>query len=341
MYENRGDGTFADVSLVAGLDQAFGPALGVVAADFNADGWLDLFVANDGADNQLWLNIEGRPLRDVAVVAGTAVNVAGQAEASMGVNAADFDADGDDDLFITHLADETNTLYTNNGLGIFTDETRATGLGLPSQPYTGFGTAAIDYDNDGDVDLFVAIGGVKVVQELADAGVEWPYGQKNLLFENVGQGRFEDVSPADAVFDAQEVSRGTAYGDIDNDGDTDLVVFNSNGPLRLIRNDIGDGNEWIGLRLLDARAGRDALGARVELLRADGVVLSRRVHTDGSYVSAHDPRVIFGLGESGGFDVLRVTWLDGSAEEWTNLDVGRYHTLVRGSGSSVGTATRR
>ena len=334
VYQNKGDSTFEDVSLQAGLDAAFGPALGVVAADFNADGWLDVFVANDGAENQLWINSEGQGFRDVAALSGTALNAAGRAEASMGVNAADFDGDGDDDLFITHLADETNTFYANNGLGVFRDETSARALGLVSQPYTGFGTAAFDFDNDGDLDLFVANGDVKVVQELVDLGVTFPYGQKNLLLENVGQGRFEDVSPASPAFETKDVSRGTAYGDIDNDGDTDLVVFNSNGPLQLLRNDIADGSEWIGLRIVDGPGGRDALGARVELLRDDGVVLSRRVHTDGGYVSAHDPRVIFGLGGDG-YRALRVTWLDGSTEEWADLEVGRYHTLVRGSGVPI------
>ncbi len=335
LLRNRGDGTFEDVTLRMGLAQAYGAALGVVVADLNEDGWPDLYVANDGMENQMWINQAGRRFENRAVEAGTAVNMSGAAEASMGVAAEDFDGDGDDDLFMTHLNGETNTLYVNVGQGLFEDRSRRSGLGQASWSYTAFGLAAFDYDRDGWLDLFVANGEVRILPEQAERGDPLPLKQRNQLFHNLGDGRFEEIQDwGGALSDLEEVSRGVALGDVDNDGATDVLLFNNNGPARLLRNEAGGDTAWIGLRLLD-ETGRDALGARAALLRADGTALWRRSHTDGSYCSSHDPRVLFGLGRDPAYEQIRIIWPDGAEEAWTGLPTGAYHTLTKGQGRRI------
>lgn len=340
LFRNRGDGTFEDVSLAMGLTQAFGPALGVVTADFNLDGWPDIYVTNDGQENQLWINQSGQRFENQALLAGVAVNGAGMAEASMGVTAADFDQDGDQDLFMTHLFGETNTLYVNNGDALFEDRTRAMGLDVSSRIFTSFGIAPLDYDNDGWLDLYIANGEVKIIPEQAEHDEALPLRQTNQLFRNVGQGRFSDVTPTgNTLFDRAEVSRGVAYGDVDNDGDIDVVLFNNNGPAHLLRNEVGQRRPWLGLHLVHKASQQDALGARVELIRLDGSSLWRRVHVDGSYASAHDSRVVFGLGRAAAYDAVRVYWPSGNVEAWTGLAVNRYHRLIEGEGVQVNEGT--
>ena len=332
LLRNRGDGTFEDVTLRMGMARTYGAGLGVVVADFNGDGWPDIYVANDGMENQLWINQAGERFENQAVVSGTALNMQGAPEASMGVVAADFDSDGDEDLFMTHLNGETNTFYANLGQGLFEDRSRRAGLGQASWPYTAFGTGAFDYDLDGWLDLFIANGEVRIIPAQADQGDALPLRQPNQLFHNLGDGRFEEVKDWGGDHtDRAEVSRGVAFGDVDNDGDTDVLLFNNNGPARLLRNEVGQGAHWIGLRLVD-EAGRDVLGARAALLRADGTTLWRHSHTDGSYCSAHDPRVLFGLGQNPTYEQIRIVWPDGAEEEWTGLEPGAYHTLTKGRG---------
>ncbi|HMB54350.1 MAG TPA: VCBS repeat-containing protein, partial [Thermoanaerobaculia bacterium] len=216
LFENRGDGTFRDVTAERGLTGGFGPALGVVAADFDGDGWIDLYVANDQRPNNLWLNQGDGTLRDEALLAGAAMNAEGKAEASMGVDGGDFDGDGDLDLFMAHLVTETNTLYVNEGGGLFTDRSVEMGLAQPSKRFTGFGTSWLDYDNDGDLDLLVVNGEVDVIDELHRAGDPFPYEQPNQLFENLGDGRYREVTAeAGAPFQLSEVSRGALFGDLD------------------------------------------------------------------------------------------------------------------------------
>ena len=339
LWRNRGDGTFEDVSVAAGIAAEFGGALGVIAADFNLDGWPDVYVANDQLANQLWISRGRGPdgaVRFVneAVLAGVAVNMDGAAEASMGVDAADFDGDGDEDIFLTHLDRETNTLYINEGDGWFSDKTLTSGLGAPSVAFTSFGTAWLDFDNDGWLDLVIANGAVKMIAELALADDPFPLHQTNQLFRNLGGGRFEDLSrSAGPAFELSEVSRGAAFGDLDNDGDTDVVIANNNGPARLLRNEIGSGNAWIGLRLLDPAVKRDAVGARVAVT-AGGRVLWRRVRADGSYAAANDPRVLVGLGAATKVEGVLVVWPDGSRETWSGLPVGAYSTLEKGRGTA-------
>ena len=335
LFHNRGDGTFEDVTTSARVDRGFGPALGIIAADFNGDGWQDIYVANDAAANQLWINRKDGTFVDDALLAGVAVNMEGAEEASMGVDAADFDGDGDEDLFMTHLEGETNTIYVNDGNGWFEDRSLATDLGAASKPFTAFGTAWLDYDNDGWLDLLVANGGVNSNPALVRAGDKYPLHQTNQLFANLGNGRFREVTAeAGKVFEQSEVSRGAAFGDIDNDGDPDVVVTNNNGPARLLINNIGNRNHWLGLELLDSD-GRTALGARVAVHRSKGPVLWRRVRTDGSYASSNDPRVLVGLGDSGQIDRLIVYWPDGSVEQWREITLDGYTTLRQGTGSRV------
>jgi hypothetical protein len=290
-------------------------------------------VANDGVPNQLWVNQGDGSFQNEALLAGTAVNMEGKPEASMGVDAADFDGDGDDDLFMTHIQGETNTIYVNDGQGWFEDRTLAAGLGAPSKQFTAFGTVWLDYDNDGWLDLFVANGEVRIVPILMRQGEKYPLHQPNQLFRNRGEGRFEEVTGrAGRVFELSEVSRGAALGDVDNDGDGDILLVNNNGPVRLLLNQIGNRKPWLGLRLVDEH-GRDALGARVEVVTDAGRRLWRRVRTEGSYLSANDPRVLVGLGDAQGVKAVRVHWPDGTREDWSDLAMDRYHRLQQGAGT--------
>ena len=327
LLHNKGDGTFEDVTIRAGVDKEFGHGLGVVSADLNDDRWIDIYVANDGDPNQLWINQKDGTFKNEALLAGAAVNRDGKAEAGMGLDAGDFDGNGTDDIFITHLMEETNTLFTNLGDGVFENRTRETGLGMPGRRFTGFGTLFFDYDNDSWLDLLVVNGAVQLLPELVKKGDPFPLGQPNQLFRNTGNGRFvEIVDQAGPGFQALEVSRGAAFGDIDNDGDTDILVTNNNGPVRLLLNQLGNRNHWLGLRVVD-RSGRDALGAQVDIVVKKNHVLRRRVRTDGSYLSANDPRVLVGLGNVTQVESVRVRWPDGSVGEWKAPSVDRYITL--------------
>ncbi|HSR53645.1 MAG TPA: CRTAC1 family protein [Acidobacteriota bacterium] len=332
LFRNKGDGTFEDVTSTAGISQAFGAGLGVVTADLNGDGWIDIYVANDGDPNQLWINQKDGTFLDEALLAGVALNATGKAEAGMGVDVSDFDGDGDLDIFVTHLMEESNTLYINRGQGFFEDDTIASGLHLPSLSFTAFGTAFLDYDNDGHPDLLSLNGAVRIDQKLKAQGDSFPLGQPNQLFRNLGDGRFSEVSrQAGAAFQLAEVSRGAALGDVDNDGDVDLLVGNVNGPARLLLNQVGSDRAWIGLRLLGAGE-RDQLGAQVTLRPAEGAPLVRQSRTDGSYCSCRDARVLAGLGTRKGPVSVEVLWPDGRVESFGGLQINRYHTLRQGSG---------
>ena len=331
LFHNRRDGTFEDVTVAAGVAKEFGHGLGIVTADFDGDGWIDIYLANDGDPNQLFMNQKNGAFRNDALLAGAAVNRDGQAEAGMGVDAGDFDGNGTEDIFVTHLMDETNTLYVNLGKAIFEDRTREAGLGLPGRRLTGFGTLFFDYDNDGWLDLLVANGAVQLLPDLIRKGDPFPLGQSNQLFRNEGGKFIETTDQAGEVFQLLEVSRGAAFGDIDNDGDTDALVTNNNGPARLFLNQAGNRNHWLGLRLLGKGTNRDALGAQVEVVISTGKVLWRRARTDGSYLSANDPRVLAGLGSATRVQAVRVHWPDGSVEEWKEPQIDRYLTLKQGT----------
>jgi hypothetical protein len=336
LLHNEGDGTFRDVTRESGLYTAYGPALGAVAADLTGDGWIDLYVANDGQPNQMWINRGDGVFEDTSLMGGSAVNAEGFAEASMGVDAADFDGDGDLDLFMAHISGETNTLYRNDGTGLFEDSSILTGLGPASKWATGFGAGSLDYDNDGWLDVLTVNGAVRTIEEEARQGIPYPLRQPNQLFRNQGQGRFREVSDRGGeALAVSEVSRGAAFGDVDNDGDTDVLVLNSNGPIQLLINRIGQDRSWLGLRLVTGDPPRDALGARVGLVRQGEPTLWRRVRTDASFASANDPRVLFGLGDSNRVERIRVEWPGGRVEEWTDVPVNRYTTLAEGEGREV------
>jgi hypothetical protein len=327
LFHNRRDGRFEDVTVAAGVDKEFGHGLGIVAADFDDDGWIDIYVANDGDQNQLWMNQKNGTFKNEALLAGAAVNRDGKTEAGMGVDASDFDRSGTDDIFVTHLMEETNTLFTNVGAAVFEDRTREAGLGMPGRRFTGFGTSFFDYDNDGWLDLLVVNGAVQLLPELIRKGDPFPLGQPNQLFRNTGNGRFvEIVEQAGESFQLLEVSRGAAFGDVDNDGDTDVLVTNNNGPVRLLLNQLGSRNHWLGLRIV-GKNGRDMLGTQVDVIVKKNQALRRRVRTDGSYLSANDPRVLVGLGSTTQVEAVRVRWPDGSVSELKAPPVNRYTTI--------------
>ena len=292
-------------------------------------------MANDGDENQLWINGGDGTFLNAGLWAGAAFNQAGRPEASMGVDAGDFDGDGDEDLFMTHIMMETNTLFVNLGEGLFADQTIQAGLANASQGMTGFGTSWFDYDNDGWLDILVLNGAVVVIEELAREGDPYPLGLPNQLFRNTGLGRFEEVSAqGGAAFREREVSRGAAFGDIDNDGDTDVVVLNNSGPARLLLNQVGSRKHWLGLELRGADHDRDMLGARVAVELPDGRVLWRRVRTDGSYCSSNDPRVLVGLGDWDRVRSVQVQWPQGGSETWHDLQADRYVRLTEGTSSA-------
>jgi hypothetical protein len=332
LFRNLRNGKFADVTTASRIDKEFGHGLGVVSADFNDDGWSDFFVANDGDPNQLWVNQKDGTFKNEALLAGAAVNRDGKPEAGMGVDAGDFDGNGTEDIFITHLMDETNTLFTNLGDAVFEDRTREFGLGMPGRRFTGFGTLFFDYDNDSWLDLLVANGAVQLLPELMRKGDPFPLGQPKQLFRNTGKNGFiEMVDQAGPNFQLLDVSRGAAFGDIDNDGDTDVIVTNNNGPVRLLLNSVGNRNQWLGLRLVGQDYRRDMLGTKVEIVLSNKRVLRRRARTDGSYLSANDPRVLVGLGNDRAVEMVRLRWPDGTVAEWRNPPLNRYSTWTQGT----------
>jgi hypothetical protein len=331
LYRNDGRGRFTNVTGTSGVARADGAGLGVVAGDYNGDGWLDLYVANDATPNQLWINRHDGTFVDEGLLSGAALNVAGNPEGSMGIASGDFDRDGDEDLFVTNIAGETFVLYRNNGAAIFEDARVAAGLASPTAGSTGFGTDWFDYDNDGWLDLFVANGAVNVIE--AQRGQPSPFRMRNQLFHNDGQGRFSETSGAGgAAFERAEISRAAAFGDLDNDGDVDVVVTTSGGPVRLLLNQTGTQRHWLQVSLAQQAGNRAGVGAQIGLERDGQPPLWRRVRTDGSYLSASDVRVHFGLGPDPGVGAIVVRWPDGASERWAGPAADRHVTLQRGTG---------
>ncbi|WP_376695604.1 CRTAC1 family protein [Wenzhouxiangella sp. EGI_FJ10305] len=328
LYLNLGDGRFRDAT-----DEWLGKhdplrGLGVAVADFNADGRPDVFVANDGDMNQFWRN-DGKRFAEQALTTGTAVNRHGQMEAGMGIGIADVDGDADWDLLLTHLTGESNTLYRNLGSSDFVDDTAAWGLHATTLAFTGFGVALSDFDRDTHPDLMVANGAVRVIEARRQAGSDFPLAQRDQFFRNVDGERFEPRLVDDSTM-APAVGRGLATGDIDNDGRIDALVCNNHDSPRLLHNQTPVRENWLGLRLVTGTPPRDALGAVGAL--AEGKVQRQRAATDGSYLSARDPRLLFALPADGETAAVVITWADGTRERFERLSPDRYHTLEQGDG---------
>jgi len=327
LYHNQGDGVFTEVTIPAGIARATGSGLGVTVGDLNGDGWVDIYVANDGMPNQLWINNGDGTFTDRAVITGSAFNRSGMAEAGMGVAVLDLENDGDPDLFMTHLREESNTLYRNEGT-YFIDATLATGLSTPAISYTGFGLGFADFDHDGNLDLYIANGAVKVPAEVMG---EDPYAEPNQLFRGVGGGRFEAVLPAGGTErPLVATSRAAAFGDYDNDGDVDVVVVNSGGRVYLLRNQVGGRGRWVQFRVLE-RSGWDAVGAMVRV-RAAGQDQWRPVQIAASYLAANDPHVHFGLGLEERIEEVEVVWPGGGRETFGAFEAGAVYELRQGRG---------
>lgn len=339
LLHNRGDGTFDDVTAAAGLLGAKGAGLGVICEDFDLDGKQDLYVANDGYSNNLWMNRGRTKFVDEALLLGCALNSQGIAEAGMGVVAFDFDADLDLDIFITHLRNETNTLFKNLGSHLgFDDATAISGLGPPSLPYTGFGTAAFDVEHDGDIDLFVANGAVLrgKTYEGCRLGEPWKsFAEPNHFYLNDGAGKFNLLGAAESgpILTDVELSRGTAGGDLDGDGDFDLVVANLASPHRIYRNDAPRRGSWLVVRTVDPKTKRDAIGATV-VVKCGAKRHLRSISSSWSYLSSSEPWAHFGLGPAKSVDSIHVRWPDGVRERFTGGAVDRRVTVERGKGTT-------
>jgi hypothetical protein len=335
LYRNDGDGTFSDVSAASGISGAPSKGLGVTTADFDANGYPDVFVANDAVPDQLWLNQGDGTFREGALYLGLAVDSMGSAGAGMGVALGDADGDGDLDLYVTQIFDENNDFFRNLGEMGFADETAVARLIGPDRAMTGFGTGFFDFDNDGDLDLAVANG--RIMRDTLLTGGNAPhywdhYAEPNLLFENDGHATFANVSARSGAFASLvENSRGLAFGDVDNDGDIDLLVVNEGGRARLLRNDVGHRGHWLLARAVDPRLERDALGARISV-RAGGRTLRRIVAPAYSYLSSSDTRVHFGLGDAARVERIEVRWPDGRTESFPGGPADRILTLRRGEG---------
>ncbi len=333
LFRNRGDGTFEDVSHKSGITRADGSGLGVSAFDANGDGMPDLLVANDGNPNQLWINRGDGTFANEADLRGCAVNADGAPEAGMGVDVADFDGNGTEDIFVTTMIREGHALFVDSGGGKYQDRSAVAGLAGLTQAFTGFGTAFIDYDNDGRPDLAIAAGAVQSIEQQVRANDPYPLRQRSLLLHNAGNGRFEKAVDAGPAFDRAAVARGLAAGDLDNDGAIDLVIAESNGPVQVLLNRSGSRNAWLGLRLVSGK--RDAYGTRVEIRRKASPTLWRRVRADGSYLSAQDPRILVGLGSDEAVESLVVHWAGGRIENFAPPALRAYSTLREGQGQAV------
>jgi len=338
LFRNEGGMTFSDVTESSGVARAYGAGLGVAVGDLDGDGWPDIYVANDATPNQLWINRHDGTFEDRGLLSGTAFNALGRPEGSMGIALGDADNDGDEDLFVTNIIGESHVLYLNDGAGNFEDARTRSGIGAATASMTGFGTGWIDYDNDGRLDLFLTNGAVNIIE--GQRGEKVPYRQRSQLFHNEGGGRFRDVSAeAGPFFQQLLVGRGVAFGDLDNDGDIDMVVTTNNGPALVLLNQTlapgraaPPGGHWIEMTLQSQDGTRLITGARVGVVRDGQSTLWRRARTDGSYLSASDARVHVGLGDLPRITRIVVQWPDGVSESFDGAAVDRITTLRRGAG---------
>ena len=332
LYRNNGDGTFTDVSREAGVYTTQGKGLGVVFGDYDNDGWIDIYVANDSVRNFLFHNVGDGTFEEVGLLAGVALGEEGKALAGMGTDLGDIDNDGLLEVIVTNLSRQTHNLYRNLGSGFYIDATYPSGVGAATLPFVGFGTAFFDYDNDTDLDLAIANGDVIDNVELFRDDTTYP--QRNLLLSNDGTGRFEDVGTGSgAGFALEKVSRALAVGDLDNDGDLDLLIVNSGQTADLLRNDGGNRNNSILVRLVGEESNRDGIGARLRI-EVDGKTLFRDVKAGSSYLAQNDLRVHFGLGQSESADRLEVSWPSGTVDIVRNLGANQVVTVSEGRGAT-------
>ncbi len=328
LYHNNGDGTFTDVSQAAGIAAQIGKGLGVVTADFNADGWADIYVANDSVRNFLFRNQGNGTFKEIGIASGVALDEGGRPQAGMGTAAGDYDGDGRLDIIATNLDREYNALYRNAG-AFFADTSFPTGFAPPSLPLVGWGTGFFDYDNDGDLDILVVTGHVIDNIEKFRAGQTYP--QAKLLFENLGD-RFREVAARHgAALTKPEVSRGAAFGDYDNDGDVDVLVLNLGGSPTLLRNNGGNRSRWLSLTLEGTKSSRQAIGALVRC-QVGGRTLTRVVAGGGSYLSASDTRIHIGLGQAARAERVEIRWPSGATEVVEKLAAGKFYRIREGSG---------
>ena len=324
LFHQKPDGTFEDVSVKAGIADPDGKALGVAFADFDNDGFMDIFVANDSVRQSLYRNKGGGTFEDIAVIAGAGYDEDGKTYAGMGVDAADYDNDGFADVFITTLSYQTYPLYHNNGDLSFTYATKQAAVGQITLAYSGWGTHFLDADNDGWRDIFVAQSHVLDTIELSTGYLK--YKQPPLLMRNTGRGFTNVSATAGPAFNLPIVARGAAFGDLNNDGQMDIVIGVLNDSPVVLRNN-GTKNHWLGIRLVGSKSNRDGLGARVIVSDSSGRRQIFDASTSGSYLSASDPRIIAGLGNAGAVRTVEVHWPSGRTQTITNPDFDRYLTI--------------
>jgi len=329
LYRNNGDGSFADVSDAMGIGAAFGNGLGVVAADFDRDGWLDIFVANDGNLNQLWRNDAGRGFEDIALLRGCAADQDGLAKAGMGVTTADIDDDGDLDVLVCNLYDETDSFFRNDG-SFFVDATATAGLAVESRLFTRFGLGWVDFDNDGYLDLYEANGRVKYQSGLHS---DDRYAEPNLLFRGSEGGHFVPVANGGTEEPLIATSRAAVFGDVDGDGGIDVLVVNRDAEAYLLRNIVANRGHWLLFNVIDQH-GVSAEGAIVTA-KIGGRPVRRDVRAGYSYLASNSPRVHFGLGAATRADDVRVQWVDGVTDSFGSLEANQTVTLQRRAGPAT------
>ena len=339
LYRNRGDGTFEDVTVAAGISSPSAKALSATMFDVDGDGWMDLFVTNDTQPNQLFHNRGDGTFDDIAVVAGVAFSEAGVARAGMGVDAADYDGSGRPSLIIGNFSNEMMALYHNEGNGLFIDEAPRSALGRATLLTLTFGCFFFDYDLDGWPDVFAANGHVAADVERVQTRVT--HAQRPQLFHNLGQGRFEEiVDGAGEALQQAMVARGAAYGDLDNDGDLDILMTSNGGSPRLLRNDGGNANNLLRVKTVGVDSNRDGIGARVEVTTGSQARW-QIVKTGSSYASQSELPLTFGLGDATTVDIIRVTWPSGQVDEIERTTANQLLTIEEGRGVLTATSIAR